>query len=507
MSPAPPAAAAASTSKVEATVEASDSTPLDLEISTFLHGFDVDELTKLEWTAISATPRRPVVAFNCAPLPLELVECILQWTQRGDMLSENPSDLRRFARVSKLWCQAARRILWGQRMIIQNAPSIKRIREAFETSPQLAEYVRKVDLSSPDDRWEPKRVQEFFKRSGAMLRSTEKVEEMFLLHVGLSDPVRKKFFSALQTLKITNFNSDASCWSAPSHTSLSSSDCPDVTALTLTLSRWTHLTTLALHGYSHFPRLISPSLLPLHTSPSYRLKNLDLSGMELESSTLYWLLGRSLSSSSLSDPTPTYSSIEILSIQNVTGLAPDDVRFLLGSLKHSLRDLQLSCDVDDWDQTLPPLGRQLANDTFEGLEKLSSLIFTTDQELPAAMLDSLAALPKLEMVSFNCPSLPALRALSFVNNSGPALKDLGLEVWGEDGSWTCKSRYQLASLCRKRKIDLLIDGTDIECLEDAWHGIGNYGVDLENAWEGLEQLNWVGRGASTGIMRDRRLRR
>lgn len=80
--------------------------------------------------------------------------------------------------------------LFGQKLRISNAPgSIQRLRAVFERCPELGKAVQKLDLSTPSNDWSSKNLNEIFKRSSGLLRSTPIISEISLVHVELTDKV------------------------------------------------------------------------------------------------------------------------------------------------------------------------------------------------------------------------------------------------------------------------------------------------------------------------------
>ncbi|KAK4705763.1 hypothetical protein P7C70_g427, partial [Phenoliferia sp. Uapishka_3] len=186
-----------------------------------------------------------------------------------------------------------------------------------------------------------------------------------------------------------------------------------------------------------------------------------------------WLLGRST------------KSLISLNLSNLTGITLEELEDLLATVP-SLLELQITLDQDDFVPSTPP--RSINAKAFAPLTSLKTLVIATDMETKS-LLDELALLPKLTFLGFNCPALPFSRVQRFLEMNPQTLKDFNLDLWGEDESWTCYTRYLAARACGSRGIDLLIDGCDIEELEDSWFGVGN-GMDLARCWGALEDVEW-----------------
>ena len=70
---------------------------------------------------------------------------------------------------------------------------------------------------------------------------------------------------------------------------------------------------------------------------------------------------------------------------------------------------------------------------------METLVLATDMDT-RAILEELAKLPCLAFINFNCPTLPFPRVQRFLEMNPDALKDLNLDLWGDDETWTCYTR-------------------------------------------------------------------
>ncbi|KAL8279324.1 hypothetical protein RQP46_008361 [Phenoliferia psychrophenolica] len=422
------------------------------------------------------TPEEPR-SRRAVHLPQECVDAILIQVSKqfweGSVDETSLAELRRLALVSRIWAKAARRMLYSSIQGLVSTGALMRLRGVLAASPELMRVVKKIDLSAPSCRWESSQVSEFFRRAAGLLRDTPLVQDIQLLHIGLSDVVRRKLWGAMAELPIQQASLDSSCWSsnnghrAPATTSSTT----DMGALMLALTRWTSLRVLSLHAYNLSPRVFETSAAPSHAFPAYRLTSLDISSCELDGASLLWLLGRSA------------KTIKQLNLTNVTGITLDEVEDVLRAVGPSLVELQLSLDSDDFAESNPPRANVDAK-AFAGLAQLTTLVVATDMDTKA-LLDQFALLPRLTFLGFNCPSLPFPRVKRFLEMNPEKLKDLNLDLWGEDESWTCYTRFLAARECAKRGIDILIDGSDREELENAW-----FGMDLAKCWTFLEEEEW-----------------
>ncbi|KAM0749658.1 hypothetical protein T439DRAFT_348493 [Meredithblackwellia eburnea MCA 4105] len=411
------------------------------------------------------------VASKTYDLPLEITDAIVAWSQAD---GDNPNELRRLSLVSKVFARSARKALFRSIHSLLSTSSLMRLRSALSSSPELSRHVRKVDLSNPNCRWEPNLVSEFFRRASGLLRETPLVHEISILHIALSDNVRRRLFGALSALRIKKAIFDASCWSNSSNHRPSRDTSLDMDAFIFTLTRWSSLKVLSLHGYNLYPRVICPSSLPLHSFPKYNLRMLDVASCDLNGSILLWLLGSS------------NSSLRQLNLSNVTGLTLDVLETALGMVGKSLVELQITLDQDDFTPAQPP--RSINPKVFSSLVKLKTLVISTDMET-TTLLDEIAHLPLLSFLGLNCPTLAYSKIERFLQEDLQSLRDLSLDLWGDDDSWTCYTRFLAARACRTKGVDLLLDGCDGLELEDAWFGIGA-GMDLSEVWEDMERLDW-----------------
>lgn len=119
-------------------------------------------------------------------LPPELVEEVLRWTQTDFECRE---DLRRFSLVSRAWAPPARRILFGQTLSIADEDSVRRLRAALDSSPELASHVRRIDLSNTSCTWRYQNMHDVFRRAAGIIRQTVGLKEISLLQIPLSPRV------------------------------------------------------------------------------------------------------------------------------------------------------------------------------------------------------------------------------------------------------------------------------------------------------------------------------
>lgn len=134
---------------------------------------------------------------------------------------------------------------------------------------------------------------------------------------------------------------------------------------------------------------------------------------------ILWLLGSSR------------GSLRSLTLSSVTGLSTADYSALLACVAPGLQQLQLSVDADDLVSSSmnSNTARALDPAAFAKMERLETLVFTTDLEIRVALLATLAQLKKLNYIGFNCPNLSYNRAVTFVRECQESVRDVCFDIW------------------------------------------------------------------------------
>ncbi|GAA5964776.1 hypothetical protein JCM3765_002552 [Sporobolomyces pararoseus] len=403
-----------------------------------------------------------------------LPECIfeiLKRTQEGAPWtpSSRAITLKNASLVCKLWTDPARRILFAQNLRISNAPaSIQRLRAVFDRYPELGRAVQKLDLSTPTNDWSSKNLNEIFKRSSGLLRSTPVVKEISLVHVELTDKARDRFFAALHTLKpdkaeITHCSYVSSRSRRQTRRSQVSED---MKALGRLLIDWTSLKSLAFTGYCDGSRLLKSNMFPPSELPTYQLTELSLTDLELPERSLLSLLGSK----------PSYlTSLKLASVVSIPNSTLEAVFKLVGS---TLKKLSISSDSEEEtsDVYLP--------ETLSPLVNLVNFHLLTDESFPEEVIQTVVTLPQIETISLTFPSISYGTATSALASPASTLNELTLDTWDSpEMFWTEEERWTFSKLCKKNDISLVVNGMDSDDIEDEW-----WGMDLSKDWKVLERL-------------------
>ncbi|GAA5928959.1 hypothetical protein JCM1841_006430 [Sporobolomyces salmonicolor] len=402
-------------------------------------------------------------------LPTEVIEHILRWTQAN---AEDQTTLKACSLVSKAWENPARRILFGQCLAITSHDSLQRLRSVVDGAPSLARAVRKLDLSNPSSGWCPARISEMYRRSAGLLRQTPNVNDVQLLHVALTDKVRHRLFGALRTLKVEVASLYSSSWTRQGRHSLTATggteEAPDMEALAHLLCTWRRLKHLTISGYSSYPRLIRPTIAPLHTLPTYHLTDLAVVSAALPDSTLLWLLGNSA------------CSLRSLNLAATTGLSAEVLSDLFELVGPTLENLFLSVDLDD----LAPASSStpLNSSILAPLGNLTSFNLSTDSAFLEEVLETLATLPRIRSIVLCFPSFSYRVARTATEHASASLRHLTLDSWDAADIWTDHQRWLVLQECEKRDITFALNGLMKEDIEEDW-----YGEDVSGDWAMLER--------------------
>ncbi|GAA6049491.1 hypothetical protein JCM3770_007365 [Rhodotorula araucariae] len=405
-------------------------------------------------------PKGPVV------VPEEVLEMIFEATQRW---GEDAETLRSAALV----CTAC---LFGQTLYINSPNAAKRLRRVVDARPELRSVLQHVDLASPCSAYDV-RMTDVFRRLAGVLRVAGNVKTLSLLHVPLSDKVRRKFFAALQTLPME----EARLFSAvmPNYGRFAPQrrhhGTSDVEVLPALLQKWPTLKRLTLSGYSTYPRLFSAALLiqPVPPMPSYRLTELSLVTSDLSSATLLWLLGDSL------------ATLRTLNLSACSGLSADILGHLFSFVGLSLENLNLAMDLDDLhaSSSSAPLDSAI----LAPLKVLTSFQLSTDTLFGDNLLLQLVTLPALQSASLCFPSFDidlVKRALATLAAppAKPTLRHLTLDAWESHELWSEAQRWEVLQACEAHGVELVMNGMTKEDIEEEW-----YGEDMADAWRFLER--------------------
>lgn len=223
----------------------------------------------------------------------------------------------------------------------------------------------------------------------------------------------------MRHLPLTHIILYSSSWSV-SHVGQTPGDhAADIREISRLLCEWTQLNSLTLSGYASYPRLLLPNTVPAHAFPTYRLESLHLLSCNLADSTVLWLLGNS---------TKTLKQLNLCGCSGLTSDVLSDVFEVLGS---TLETLVLTLDVDDL--TAAPGPQSIRSEVVEALVQLRVVSISTDSVFPEDIVHTLVALP--------------------------------LVAWETPDMWTETERWDLAQLCEKRGVELVLNGlvrADIE---------------------------------------------
>ncbi|GAA6025101.1 hypothetical protein JCM10207_003389 [Rhodosporidiobolus poonsookiae] len=420
---------------------------------------------------------------DAIPLPEEILDEVMRCTQED---GADHATLKTASLVCRAWSLPARRVLFSQCLSVASQGAVKRLREVVDAQPALARAIRSFDVSNPACAWQEGRVSEIFRRSAALLRQTPNVKELSMLHIALSDKARLKFFGALKALPIESAHIYSSSWSTLGRNGLTTRTVggavPDMQELAHTLCTWRRLKALTLSGYSAYPRLFSPAILPAYAFPTFHLTDLTIISTDLSGSTLPWLLGSSA------------SSLKRLNLAATTGLTKETLQHVFTLVGPTLEVLLLSLDVDD----LHPASASTPLDDalLLSLTALRSFNLSTDTVFSDTLLSTLVTLPCLSSISLCFPSFShdaVLSALESLPLSGPgqgALTNLVLDAWESSALWTEAGRWAALQACEKRGIALALNGLVKEDIEEEW-----FGEDLAGDWRFLEAEEPVRRGS------------
>lgn len=227
----------------------------------------------------------------------------------------------------------------------------------------------------------------------------------------------------------------------------------DIREISRLLCEWSQLNSLTLSGYSSYPRLLLPNTFPAHAFPTYRLGSLHLLSCNLADSAILWLLGNSA------------KTLRQLNLCGCSGLTSEVLALVFEVLGSTLETLVLTLDVDDLAAASGP--QSIRSEVVATLVELRVVSVSTDAVFPEDIVHTLAALPLVESISLCYPSFTyaivrdALASLP----PGSKLEKLYLDAWETPDMWTETERWNLAQLCEKRGVELVINGlvrADIE---------------------------------------------
>ncbi|BGP37474.1 hypothetical protein JCM10450v2_001380 [Rhodotorula kratochvilovae] len=397
-------------------------------------------------------PRKGVV------VPEEVLEMIFEETQRW---GEDAETLRSAARTCRAWCLPARRVLFSQMLFINSPDAARRLRLVVDARPELRSALKHVDLANPCSAYDV-RLNEIFRRLAGVLHLAGNVRTLNLLHIPLSDKIRRKFFAALQTLPME----EARLYSAvmPNYGRFAPQrrhhGTADVEVLPALLQKWPTLKRLTLSGYSTYPRLFSAALLiqPVPPMPSYHLTELNLVSSDLSSATLLWLLGDSL------------ATLRTLSLSACTGLSADILEHLFSFVGPSMQTLNLAIDLDDLHASSSSV--PLDSAILAPLKALTSFQLSTDTLFGDSLLLQLVALPSLAHASLCFPSfdIDVVKRALVTLSPEHALKHLTLDAWESHELWSEAQRWEVLQACEARGVELVINGLTREDIEEEWYG-------------------------------------
>ncbi|GAA5979641.1 hypothetical protein JCM10908_002995 [Rhodotorula pacifica] len=396
------------------------------------------------------------------PLPDEILTLIMRNVEE---LDGEEAYLKACSLVCKAWSSPARRLLFGGILAITSADSARNLRNILEAHPDLQDAVQKVDLTSA---MREGSVAPFYRRAAALLRCTTNVSTLQLLHVGLSPKNRRRFHSALRRLPLNHLILYSSSWSI-THNRGNIGDHADTREILRLLCGWTELESLSLNGYSSYPRLLLPSIAPVHTFPTYRLRDLHLLSCSLADSTLLWLLGNSA------------KSLKQLNLGGCSGLTSDILALVFEVIGPTLESLIITLDADDLSVTSG--ARSIRCDIVKGLVQLRTVSLSTDSVFREEILHDLIALPELESVSLCYPSFTYAVVKEALASAPPTskLEKLYLDAWETPDMWTQAERWDIMQMCDKRAVELVLNGLIRADVEEEW-----YGEDLSEDWGVLE---------------------
>ncbi|GAA5898891.1 hypothetical protein JCM6882_004024 [Rhodosporidiobolus microsporus] len=452
--------------------------------STF---YDSDDDVFLEAVEEQPPPSKAV------RLPEEVLDAVFARSQDE---YEDQGTLRTASLVCRDWSVPARRLLFSQCLSITNHDAVKRLRDVLDARPELARATKRIDLSNPGSAWQDGRIGEIFRRAAGLMRQTKNVQEVHLLHIALTDKIRRKLFGALKSLPIRTaylYSSSWSSWSRNSGLRRASSANPDMDELAHLLCTWRTLKSLTLSGYSSYPRLLSGACMPVHALPTYRLTDLTIISVDLTNSTLLWLLGSS------------GSSLKRLNLAATSGLTASLLSHLFTLVGPTLEVLLLSLDIDDLHPSTS--ADVLDNAILAPLTALKTFNLSTDSVFADSVVETLVALPSIESISLCFPGFShpiVLRAVQSVPVPTPPppegaggekkrsglLSSLVLDAWETNTMWEESERFELLCAGEARGITLSLNGLVKEDIEEEW-----YGEDVSGDWSLLERPDQPRRGS------------
>ncbi|GAA5968942.1 hypothetical protein JCM8115_002159 [Rhodotorula mucilaginosa] len=403
------------------------------------------------------------------PKPVRLPEEILEAIMRNlEALDGEEACLKACSLVCKEWSLPARRVLLGGGLTVSSADAAKRLREILDSHVELRPAVRSINLNGA---MRDGLIAPYFRRVAALFRHTPNLRMLQLVHVGLSEKNRHRLYPAMRHLPLTHIILYSSSWSV-SHVGQTPGDhAADIREISRLLCEWTQLNSLTLSGYASYPRLLLPNTVPAHAFPTYRLESLHLLSCNLADSTVLWLLGNS---------TKTLKQLNLCGCSGLTSDVLSDVFEVLGS---TLETLVLTLDVDDL--TAAPGPQSIRSEVVEALVQLRVVSISTDSVFPEDIVHTLVALPLVESISLCYPSFTYAIIRGALASLTPAskLEKLYLDAWETPDMWTETERWDLAQLCEKRGVELVLNGLVRADIEEEW-----YGEDFSEDWRILERL-------------------
>ncbi|GAA5836834.1 hypothetical protein JCM11251_005800 [Rhodosporidiobolus azoricus] len=291
-----------------------------------------------------------------------------------------------------------------------------------------------------------------------------------------------KLFGALKTLPVRSaylYSSSWSSWGRGAVGRVSTSN-PDMDELAHLLCTWCCLRSLTLSGYSSYPRILSGACAPVHTIPKYRLTDLTLISVDLNNSTLLWLLGSS------------GSSLKRLNLAATSGLTREVISHLFTLVGPTLEVLLLSLDIDDLH---PSSSDVLDNSLLSPLRALKTFNLSTDSVFADTVIETLVALPAIGSISLCFPAFShatVLRAVESLERAS-GLSNLVLDAWETNTMWEESERFQLLRACETRGIAVSLNGLGKEDIEEGKTAPRPSFVDLTST-DNLASLRMVRRG-------------
>ncbi|KWU41009.1 hypothetical protein RHOSPDRAFT_37459 [Rhodotorula sp. JG-1b] len=402
------------------------------------------------------------------PRPVRLPEEVFEAIMRNlEALDGEEACLKACSLVCKEWSLPARRILLGGGLTVSSADAAKRLREILDSHAELRPAVRSINLNGA---MRDGLIAPYFRRAAALFRHTPNLRMLQLVHVGLSEMNRHRLYSAMRHLPLTHVILYSSSWSV-SHLGQTPGDYADVREVLRLLCDWNQLNSLTLSGYSSYPRLLLPTTIPAHAFPTYRLESLHLLSCNLADSIVLWLLGNSA------------KTLKQLNLCGCSGLTSEILAQVFEVLGPTLETLVLTLDVDDLAAVPGP--QSVRSEVVETLVQLRVVSVSTDSVFPEDIVHTLVALPLVESISLCYPSFTYAIVKDDLASLPPAskLEKLYLDAWETPDMWTETERWDLAQLCEKRGVELVLNGLVKADIEEEW-----YGEDFSEDWRILERL-------------------